>query len=124
MRPPKPVLLRNIILSFTIIIALSIVVIALISIGEALGLEKNSIHYDVIMEILIAVILLFSLIFFGSIIEFYGKEPGLLTIFVAYIFPSILAYYAGIFRDNLRTAVTILIFIIIFVYIFISEGKE
>jgi len=117
----KPQLLKNIILSATIIISLVIVNIGMILVGSQLGFSPKTLYYDVIMVLLNLVIALFSLILFGSIVEYAGKEPGIITIIVAYSVPALLAYYSELLRDNMHIAITLLLYLGILAYILLAR---
>ncbi len=121
MSAQKPQLLRNIILSLTIIISLIIINVGIISVGSQLGFKSSTMYYDVVLALINVFVALFSLILFGSIVEYAGKEPGIFTILLAYIIPALLAYYSELLRDNMHIAIILLLYLGIFVYIFLAK---
>jgi len=124
MPAPKPILVRNIITSLTLISALTIINVALIVLGENIGIEQNTITFDIIALILSILIAFFSLIFYGSIMEYFNKEPGVITMAIAYVIPAVLAYYSGLFRDNVHTVIIIVLFVLVLAYMLVASPKE
>jgi len=124
MPAPRPILIRNIIVSLTASIALIVIVSALIFLGNNIGLEQNTLIFDTISGLLIALIAFFLLVFCGSFVEYYGREPGIFTIITSYLIPLVLAYYSGLFRDNTRTAITILLFVIVLLYVLVAKPSS
>lgn len=123
MPAPKPILVRNIVLSLTFMTALIIISGAIIAFGSAIGLETGTIFMDVVMYFILLTCSLFSLILFGSMVEYFGKEPGLFTMAIAYVFPVIIAYYAELFRDNIHTVITSGVMLLVLLYTLVAESK-
>lgn len=117
----KPQLLRNIILSATVITSLIIVNLGVILIGSQLGFGPEYLFYDIIMILMNLIVALFSLVLFGSIVEYVGREPGVVTIIMAYIIPILLAYYSKLLRDNTHIAIMLLLYLGILAYVLLAE---
>ncbi len=95
--------------------------VGIIYIGSQIGFSPESIYYDVILIILNLLITLFSLILFGSIVEYLGKEPGVFTIIFSYLAPTVLAYYSGLLRDNVHIATIVILYLAILIYILLAR---
>ena len=56
--------------------------------------------------------------------EYFNKEPGVITMAIAYVIPAVLAYYSGLFRDNVHTVIIIVLFVLVLAYMLVASPKE
>ena len=119
----KPILIRTIILSLTIMAALIVINFALITLGSSIGIKLETITFDILALIIVIIVAFLSLIFFGSLVEYMDKEPNLIVAGISYIIPAILAYYSKLFRDNTRILITVILLGLVFLYFLIAEER-
>lgn len=91
---------RSAFLSFIMMLILIITGGAIWSTADSMGiLESNTIWYYAVVVLQLVIIwfaFLFSLVFFGCIVELQGREPGIITIGISYIPPVLYMYALGV----------------------------
>lgn len=110
---------RSMMAAFFLMIIIMVTSWALWATASVYGiLEQESISYYalVIVElILIIFVFIFSMVFFGCIVEQQGKEPGVITIGLAYIPPILLMHTLGVLGRFLYIFLALSILAILYV---------
>lgn len=113
-------ILRSMIISLTMIIALSIITYAIITWGADIGLPLDSITSRVILIILTGVHALFLIVFLGNLMEYYRREPGVITMLFIIVIELIYIYSIGLSNDNILFSGSIAAVLLALIYTLIA----
>lgn len=123
-RPHPGVLRRNILLSLTLMIAISIVASTFWLQASEINLKQSSKILQGIEVVLFSLMFLFNAILFGSIAEYYKKEVNLLVIVFSLVFPLLVVWGLGIFDHEKLTYAILGGMGVMTIYLFVSASSS
>jgi len=87
--------------------------------AEGLGIIKEGqgiayVSVIIVQIILITLAFILSMVFFGSIVEYHGREPGVITLAFAYTPPLLYMYALGLTQRFLYLFVVLSILVILY----------
>lgn len=92
------VLRRNMLLSITLMLAIGVIASTLWLQANEINLNRSSAVLGTIEAVLFSLFFLFNTILFGTLAEYYRREPNLLIIGLSTIFPLLLALGLGVYE--------------------------
>jgi len=113
--------LRNAILALIFMIALGLIIYATWCVGPTIHpiFSHENAFSQALTIILLALMFLFSLIFFGSLVEYMRQRPGIITIAISGITVGIIAYLLNITWQ--MWIILAMAFLLILLYVYIAE---
>lgn len=111
----------SIVISLMGLVALSIILAIFINSLSELQITKESDIYFALSLIILALIELFSMALLGNIVEYFRKEPELITLSIPAIIVAILAKQLELFKDNVKTAIALGVILGIALYVLVSK---
>jgi len=103
------------------LIALSIILAIFVNSLSELQITKDSNIYYALTLIILALIELFSMALLGNIVEYFRKEPELITLSIPALIVAILARQLELFKDNVKTAIALGVILGIALYVLVSK---
>jgi len=110
---------RSAFIAFVLMTVILIIAWGIWSTAAQLGIiERGGLMYYLLVSVQLALIslaFLFSMVFFGCIVEYQGKQPGVITLGFAYIPPILYMYAIGMLMRFIYIFMVISMLLILYV---------
>ena len=114
-------ILKTLILSFTLVLSISITIYSILMWGNSIGLNRNLLVTKVLVAALVGIHFLFLVIFIGNLVEFLGRKVGVFSILFMFAIELIFIYLLGIDKDPSMFGGSVAFIFLAFLYTVISS---